>query len=114
MRAPFAKVGSAWIGMALYEPSAVPLTRRTASPISPSNLIGRSLVLTTQPIRYPLGQLGGGTNLVPTPSEVPTPLGTNTTFSFTEAVTSKSVSRQMRLCVIASFLGETHANVVFA
>src|ERR1700730_8719185 len=107
MRAPFAKAGSAWIGVAVYEPSALPLTRRTASPISPSNLIGRSLVLTTQPIRYPAGHGAGGTNLVPTPSEVPTPLGTNTTFSFTEAVTSKSVSRQMSLVGNDSSPGQT-------
>src|ERR1700730_5556329 len=100
MRAPLFKVGSAWVGLALYAPSAVPLGRMTASPISPSNLIGLSPVEpgpTTHPTRNPLGHGGAGTNLVPTPSAVPTPLGTNTTFSFTEAVISKSTSLQMSL-----------------
>src|SRR5438309_2209999 len=91
--------GAAWIGVALYAETAVPLTRRTASPISPSNLIGSRVVgSTTHPIRYPRGHSAMGAiwpalGLV-TPGKG-TPLGVSTTFSFTVEGMKKSVSLQI-------------------
>src|SRR5215471_10782136 len=107
MAAPFAKAGSAWIVNACSDWRSAPLFRWMTSPVSASNLIGWSLVLTTQPIRYPLVHPSGGKFpatvfplIVPNPAGfgilvVPSP-GLNVIFSPpsnpTVAVTSKSLS----------------------
>jgi hypothetical protein len=40
IRAPVANPVAAWIGIAAYAPTEVELSRMTASPVSPSNLMG--------------------------------------------------------------------------